>query len=315
MNQPNIAAIGAGAWGKNIVRTLHGMGALAAVAESMEVRQQELAAQYPGVRMVGNYGELFTDSSIQAVTIATPAPSHHRVAKDCMLAGKDVFVEKPLTLTAAEAEDLVSTAEKLGRILMVGHLLLYKPAMEAIREVIASGRLGKIFTLHQERMKLGRARAVENALWSLGVHDVAALLFIVGSAPVEVTFSGHRGLQPGIEDDTYLHLRFADGIVAHLHNSWLWPEDRRGLTVVGELGMLCYDEKSETVTLVHKRIDDHLHNSDGGTEVLFREDSGHQALRAELAHFLHCVQTRETPRSCGRNGLEVIRVLERAGTL
>ena len=307
-----IAAIGSGAWGKNTVRTLHQLGALGMVAEASPALREQLATDYPGLEVVANYGDLFGRADIPAVTIATPAPTHHRIAKDCLLAGKDVFVEKPMTLTTVEAEDLVATAEKLGRILMVGHLLLYKPAVEFIRGYLASGALGRVFTLHQERMKLGKARAVENALWSLGVHDVAALLYIVGEAPVEVAGSGHCGLQAGIEDDTYVHMTFAGGQKAHLHNSWLWPEDRRGLRVIGERGMLVYDEKSETVTLVKKRVDANLNNVDEGQEVLFQAAPDVQALTIEMQHFLDCVSTRQTPRSCGRNGLDVIRVLESA---
>lgn len=307
-----LAAIGSGAWGKNIVRTLHQMGALGVVAEASPALREQLASDYPGLEVVSNYGELFTRADIPAVTIATPAATHHRIAKDCLLAGKDVFVEKPMTLTAVESEDLVLTAEKHGRILMVGHLLLYKPAVQFIRDYLAAGSLGRVFTLHQERMKLGKARSVENALWSLGVHDVAALLYIAGEAPVQVSFSGHRGLQAGIEDDTYLHMTFADGRIAHLHNSWLWPEDRRGLKVIGERGMLVYDEKAEAVTLMKKRVDGKLNNVDEGSEVLFEAPKDFQALTVEMQHFMDCVQSRQTPRSCGRNGLEVVRVLESA---
>ena len=307
-----VAVIGAGAWGKNLVRTLHGMQALHTVVEAAAPLREAAAAACPGIPVAADYGVLLGDSSVSAVAIATPAPTHHRIAKDCLLAGKDVFVEKPMTLTAVEAEDLVRTAEQHGRVLMTGHLLLYKPAVVFIRDWLEAGHLGRIFTYHQERMKLGKARAVENALWSLGVHDVAALLFIAGAAPVDVAFSGHCGLQPGIEDDTHLHLRFADGRLAHLHNSWLWPEDRRGLKVVGEKGMLVYDEKSETVTHVRKSVDASLNNVDEGSRVLFSAPPDFQALRAELEHFLDCVRTRAVPRSCGRNGLEVVRVLERA---
>jgi predicted dehydrogenase len=307
-----LAAIGSGAWGKNIVRTLHQMGALGVVAEASPALRDQLAADYPGMEVVSDYKELFTRADVSAVTIATPAHTHHAIAKDFLLAGKDVFVEKPMTMNAAEAEDLVEIAAKHGRILMVGHLLLYKPAVEFIRSYLAEGKLGKVFTLHQERMKLGKARAVENALWSLGVHDVAALLYIAGEAPVSVSFSGHRGRQAGIEDDTYLHMTFADGRIAHLHNSWLWPEDRRGLKVIGDRGMLVYDEKAESVTLVKKRVDEKLNNVDEGAELLFEAPKDFQALTVEMQHFMDCVQTRRQPRSCGRNGLEVVRVLEQA---
>ena len=307
-----LAAIGSGAWGRNIVRTLHQMGALGVVAEAAPHLREQLAADYPGLAVVEDYRDLFARADLAAVTIATPAYTHHHIAKACLLAGKDVFVEKPMTMTAAESEELVEIAEKDGRILMVGHLLLYKPAVQFIRDYLAAGSLGRVFTLHQERMKLGKARAVENALWSLGVHDVAALLYIAGEAPAGVVFSGHRGLQAGIEDDTYLHMTFADGRIAHLHNSWLWPEDRRGLKVIGERGMLVYDEKAEVVTLVRKRVDAKLNNVDDGTELLFEAPKDFQALTVEMQHFMDCVQSRQTPRSCGRNGLEVVRVLEQA---
>ncbi len=307
-----LAAIGSGAWGRNIVRTLHQMGALGVVAEAAPHLREQLAADYPGLAVVVDYRDLFARADLAAVTIATPAHTHHHIAKACLLAGKDVFVEKPMTMTAAESEELVEIAEKDGRILMVGHLLLYKPAVQFIRDYLAAGSLGRVFTLHQERMKLGKARAVENALWSLGVHDVAALLYIAGEAPVGVVFSGHRGLQAGIEDDTYLHMTFADGRIAHLHNSWLWPEDRRGLKVIGERGMLVYDEKAETVTLVRKRVDEKLSNVDEGSELLFEAPKDFQALTVEMQHFMDCVQSRQTPRTCGRNGLAVVRVLEQA---
>jgi predicted dehydrogenase len=310
--EPSIAAVGAGAWGKNIVRTLHQMGALHSIVEPSPALRDAASTACPGVPAVSHISEILGNDSIRAVTLATPAPTHHSLAKACLLAGKDVFVEKPMTLTAAEAEDLVTTADQLGRVLMTGHLLLYKPAVVFLRNWLAAGHLGRIFSYHQERMKLGKARAVENALWSLGVHDVAALLFIANATPSHVSFSGHCGLQPGIEDDTYLHMTFPDGRAAHLHNSWLWPEDRRGLRIIGELGMLSYDEKSESVTLHRKTIDHALNHSDAGAELLFSAPQDFQALRAELEHFTDCINSRATPRSCGRNGLDVIRVLERA---
>ncbi len=249
-------------------------------------------------------------SDINAVAIATPVPTHHAIAKAFLEAGKDVFVEKPMTFTVAEAEDLVATAKAGGRVLMVGHLLLYQPAVHWLKEYLDGGKLGQIYSLHQERMKLGRARAVENVLWSLGVHDVAVLLYLVGAAPASTSFSGHCGLQAEIEDDTYLHMEFPGGIKAHLHNSWLWPENRRRLTVVGEKGMLVYDEIAQNITLHRKIIDAELQNCDGGDEVVF-EGSG-QPLKLEMEHFIDCIKTRATPRSDGQNGLEVVRVLETA---
>ena len=305
-----IAVIGAGNWGINLVRNLRDLGALSHVAEAVPELRERAAGEAPDAVLLDDYAPLLAEG-IDAVAIATPVPTHHGIAKAFLEAGKDVFVEKPMTFTAAEAEDLVATAEACGRVLMVGHLLLYQPAVRWIKDYLDAGELGRLYSLHQERKKLGRARAAENVLWSLGVHDVAVLLYLVGGAPTATSFSGHCGLQEGIEDDTYLHMDFAGGIKAHLHNSWLWPENRRRLTLVGERGMLVYDELEQNVTLHRKTIDAELQNQDGGEEVVF-EGSG-QPLKLELEHFIECIQTRATPRSGGGNGLDVVRVLESAG--
>lgn len=303
-----IGVIGAGAWGKNLVRTLAELGALHAVADAVPQNRENAALVAPEAVLFDDYRPLLS-SGVQAVVIATPAHTHFAIAIAALDAGLDVFVEKPLTLDAEEAEKLCNYAEEKQRILMVGHLLLYKPAVEFIRNYLRDGHLGKVYTLHQERMKLGKARAVENALWSLGVHDVAALLYVVGEAPVESMFSGHVALNEGIEDDTYLHMTFANGCKAHLHNSWLWPEDRRGLRVIGERGMLVYDEKAETVTLVKKTIDAQLNNVDQGSELLYEAPANFQALTAEMQHFMDCITTRSAPRSDGFSGLAVVKVM------
>lgn len=307
-----IAVVGAGAWGINHVRTLWDMGCLAAVVETHEPRAAELRTQFPGVDIFTSPQAVWERKDIPAVVIATPAPTHHDLALAAIAAGKDVLVEKPMALSAAEAQAIVDAAQRAGAVLMVGHLLLYKPAITFLRDYLAKGHLGKVFTYHQERCKLGRARAVENALWSLGVHDVAAVLHLAGESPCAVQAVGHAGLQNGIADDVYLHLRFPGGAQAHLHSSWLWPEDRRGLTIVGEKGMLVYDEKKETVTLVRKTINQGLQNVDNGTEVVFQAEAGFQPLRAELEDFLNCIAERQQPRAQGGGGVEVLKVLDQA---
>lgn len=302
-----IAVIGAGNWGKNLVRNINQLGHLAAVAESSTALQDGIKEDYLGVEVYDGYESLL-DTDLDAVVIATPVPTHHNIAKAFLLAGKDVFIEKPMTFTVAEAEELVKIADEKDRILMVGHLLLYQPAVQWLRDYLSEGKLGKVFSLHQRRAKLGRARAAENALWSLGVHDVAVLLHLVGEAPLQTIFTGHCGLQSGIEDDTYLHMEFSGEVKAHLHNSWLWPENQRGLNVIGEKGMIVYDEVQQTLTLHRKTIDADLNNVDEGEEVLFKGDG--QPLLLEMEHFINCLKSRATPRSDGRNGLDVIRVLE-----
>ena len=304
-----IAVIGAGNWGINLVRNLRDLNVLSHVVETSPELRERARTEAPSAEMVEDYTSLL-DSDIDAVAIATPVPTHFQIAESFLKEGKDVFVEKPITFSSEEARNLTDLASVEKRVLMVGHLLLYQPAIRFIKSYLDEEKLGKIYHLHQTRMKLGRARSVENVAWSFGVHDIAVLLHLVGGAPVTVVASGHCGLQSNIEDDIYIHLEFDGGVKAHLHSSWLWPENKRGLTVVGERGMLVYDETGGTVTLHRKTINTELQNCDEGSEVVF-ETGDAQPLRTELQHFMECIETRATPISDGRNGLEVILVLER----
>ena len=305
-----IAVIGAGQFGINHVRTLRDLNALGPVAEPSTSRHGAILDINPQAEILTDAAALHHRADIQAVVIATPAPTHHALAKSLLETGKDVLVEKPMTLSVADAEDLHHTALQHRRILMTGHLLLYHPAIAHIRQALAAGRIGTLFTLHQERAKLGRVRLNEDVLWSLGVHDIAVLLHLVGAPPVHVSRVGHAGLQSGIADDVYVHLDFPGGVKATLHNSWLWPEDSRVLRLIGSQGMIEYRETQQTVTLHRKWIDAQGHNQDDGPETLFQGTA--QPLRLELEHFIDCVQTRATPLSDGRNGIDVIRVLEQA---
>ena len=304
-----VAVIGAGSWGINLVRNFRDLGVLTHVAEAEEDLRTRAKGEAPHAELLDGYSVLL-DAEIDAVAIATPAPTHHEIAKAFLAAGKDVFVEKPMTLTSPDAADLVRTATENDRILMVGHLLLYQPAIQFIKNYLDEGKLGRVYHLHQERLKLGRARYVENVTWSLGVHDIAVLLYLAGESPRFAYASGHCGLTRDVEDDVYVHMEFLDGMKAHLHTSWLWPENLRGLKVIGEKGMLVHDEAKRTVTLHRKTIDSELQHSDDGSELIFNAPEI-QPLREELAHFLDCVETRNPPISDGINGLEVVRVLER----
>jgi len=308
----HVAVIGAGNWGKNLVRTFHRLDSLVAVAEVNPVLRQMLGREYPSVTLYDDYVPLL-ESNIPAVVVATPAHTHFGIVRAALLAGKDVFVEKPFTLSTSEAAELVALADRNQRVLMVGHLLLYQPAVQWIKDYISLGSIGKLCGLHQERVKLGRVRAVENVLWSFGVHDVAVLLYLIGKAPIRVHPVGHCILQKGIEDDVYLHLTFEGGVTAHLHTSWLWPEQRRRLTIVGSKAMLIYDELEQTVTLHRKSIGLDLANRDAGSEVVFKGEG--EPLALECEHFLQAIKHRLTPLSDGRSALEVIRVLEKATSL
>ena len=302
-----IAVIGAGNWGINLVRNLSQLSVLSHVVEKNSELTNQITKDFPEVQCLESYDALI-EAEINAVAIATPAQSHFEIASKFLEAGKDVFIEKPMTLSSEEAEKLVSIAEENESILMVGHMLMYQPAITSIKSFLEEGRIGKIYHIHQERLKLGRVRTAENVVWSLGVHDIAVLLYLVGSAPNKVDFSGHCGVQDEIEDDAYVHMSFENGTLAHLHSSWIWPTDSRCMRIIGSEGMLVYDEHKQCVTLHKKGIGQDLENLDQGEEVIFEGSS--QPLRLEMEHFIDCIKSRKRPISDGNNGLEVIRVLE-----
>ncbi len=305
-----IAVIGAGNWGKNLVKNFANLGVLCGVADAVEANLSWVAENFPEVERYQSSDELFTAADLDAVAIATPPHTHCAIAMAAIEKGLDVFVEKPLTLDPNEARLLQQTAVVKGRILMVGHLLLYQPAIQFIKKFIDDGGLGEIYTLTQRRSKLGRVRSVENVLWSFGVHDVAVLLYLVGESPSNVQFSGHAAFTPKVEDDTHLHLEFRSGITANLHNSWYWPRVERELIITGEKGILVFDELNARVVLHRKQVAKDLSHSDEGEELLL--EGADQPLIIELKHFLECCEKRQQPISDGQNGYEVVNVLSQA---
>lgn len=307
-----VAAIGAGAWGKHIIRSLAELDVLAAVVDLSADKCTEFAQTYPGIATHQDYREA-VEADYDAFAIATPVPLHYEIARAALEADKDVLVEKPMTTNSRQAESLVKLAEQRERILMVGHLLLYQPAIAWIKEFLDTGKLGELYSVHQERLGLGRARPLENVLWDSGVHDLAVLLLLVDNVPCGIRASGHRIVQPTVEDDVYVHLEFPCGVRANLHSSWLWPETRRRLVVRGTGGMLVYDELEQTVTLHRKGITPDLHNRDDGSEIVRRGNG--EPLKLELQHFLARVQDRQPPLSNGRSALQVIEVLEQVSRL
>ena len=212
-----VGVIGAGHWGANLVRNFADLGVLAGVADPREENRDRALSEVPGIETFEDERALL-DAGYGAVAIATPASTHFEIARQALESGADVFVEKPMTLDLREARDLNGLALEADRILMVGHLLLYQPAIAFMAEYLRAGKLGQIHTMHQRRSKLGRVRAEENVMWSFGAHDVAVLLSLAGEPPTEIQASGHAAITPGVEDDTYLHLGFASGLKAHLHN-------------------------------------------------------------------------------------------------
>lgn len=304
-----VGVLGAGRWGRSLIRNLHMLGVLAAVADPRPATREEIAARYPDIPAYADHADMMA-SDVRAIVVATPAFTHAKLAIEALRAGKDVFVEKPFALTVADAESVVKEAEAAGRLLMVGHLLLYQPAVVWLREFLSSGRIGWVASLYQDRLNLGTVRTVENSLWSLGVHDVAAILYLVGEEPMRIATWGQAIIRPDIQDDMHLHMLFPDGAEAHIHNSWLWPEQRRRLTIVGTEAMVVLDEVDQTVRLYRRRVNANLSVQDDGDEVLFRGDT--EPLRHELEHFLECLATGSRPRSDGESAVRVVRVLTHA---
>jgi predicted dehydrogenase len=310
---PLVAVVGCGAWGRNHVRTFHELGALAGVVEVMPALRERVQADYPGVRVWSSMDQAFGHAD--GIVVATPAPSHAVLAARALEAGKGVLVEKPMTLGVREARELVALAEAMGRPLMVGHLLLYQPAIQELKRLLEAGAVGRVLRIHQERLNHGRVRNTENVLWSLAPHDVAVLCRLMGGGPRAVRACGAAFLQPGIHDDIHLELGFSGGRSAHIHSAWYWPGKRRGLRVLGDEGMIAYNESDQSLTLHRKRLKGGdppagLAPVDEGSERIF-EGQG-EPLRLEDQHFLDCLASGAVPLSDGRSGVEVVRVLEEA---
>ncbi|BAY83955.1 oxidoreductase domain protein [Calothrix parasitica NIES-267] len=305
-----VVVVGAGNWGKNLVRNFHALGALAGVAEASTELRSKVEVDYPGLITYSDFQQVL-ETDVNAVVLATPAPSHYKFAIAALEAGKDVFVEKPMTLQTAEAKALAEYADKHSRILMVGHLLLYQSAISWMREYLASGKAGKVVHVATQRAKLGRVRREENVWWSFAPHDVSVVLDLLGNPEIEtVKASAQAILQPNIEDNIHVDLSFVGGQTAHLHCSWYWPLLQRSTTVITEQQMLVYDEVAQQVTIYHKGVDENLKNRDEGSQVV--DVAASEPLKIECEHFLNCLQSREKPRSDGWNGVAVVEILEKA---
>ena len=276
-----------------------------------------LLRAFPGARATGELQELLEDPELDAVVLATPVPTHAELAVRVARAGKHCFVEKPLATNAADAEEAVDAARSAERILMVGHLLEYHPAVDRLKELIDGGELGPLYYLYGNRLNLGVLRSDENALWSLGAHDVAVVLHLIGEEPEECLAHGASYVREGVQDVVFCYLRFPSGIVAHLHLSWLDPHKERRLTVVGARRMATFDDMliERKLTVYDKGFDE---DSRSWGEYIARSGDvfspripNAEPLRIECEHFVECIRTGTTPRSDGQSGLRVVRVLER----
>jgi predicted dehydrogenase len=318
-----VAVIGGGGWGRNHVRNFSEIPScrLKTICDLNEKVLAAHKAACKGVEVTLRAADIFGDAAIDAVILATDAPSHYRLAREALDAGKHVFVEKPMTLAPADAEDLVARADRGGRVLMVGHLLEYHPCVLQLKDLVDKGRLGRLRYMYCQRVNLGVVRKDENAWWSLAPHDVSVILFIFQAEPVTVTAQGQAYLREGVEDVVFAQLKFADGRMAHIHVSWFDPHKIRKMTLVGADKMATFDDMdaSEKIRIYDKGAD--VSGSVVGFEqsvnirsgdILIPKTPGGEPLRAECLHFLDCVEHGKTPRSDGRDGLRVVRVLEAA---
>ncbi|PYQ16797.1 MAG: oxidoreductase [Acidobacteria bacterium] len=308
-----VAVAGCGYWGKNLVRNLHQMGHLVSVVDANPAVLDGVRASYKGVDALSDIGRALADPRVQAVALAVPADQHYALAKKVMLAGKDAFVEKPLALQVPQAEELVALAEREKRVLMVGHVLEYHPAVRKLKEFVDAGELGEIHYVYSNRLNLGKVRKEENILWSFAPHDISVILLLTGAMPEWASTSGQSYLQHDIADVTMTCLAFPGRLRAHIFVSWLHPFKEQKLVVIGSRKMGVFDDVAKEGKL--KIFDKGIDWKDG--EPVIRQTAEStlffpemEPLREELAHFVECVRTRRTPRTDGLNGLKVLRVLE-----
>src|SRR6266571_2334164 len=309
--------IGWGYWGPKIARNLDSLphAMVTMVADADLYRLASLRKNQSGVKTTTLPEDVFR-SDVDGVVIATPVRTHYQLAKEALLHGKHVLVEKPLTADVVEAEELVTLAEKQQRILMVGHTFEYSPAVNELRKLVQSGELGKIYSIEAERLNLGLLRSDINVIWDLAPHDISILLYILGQTPKQVTIQAHAHLQPQIQDIAHLDLEFADGMTAHIHVSWLHPCKVRRVTVIGNAKMAVYDDTNpaEMLKIYNKGADVHA-----DPEVSYRYGAitiPHidwiEPLYLECEDFAHAIRTGAQPRAHGGVGLQVVQVLETA---
>ena len=318
-----LGVVGAGAWGRNHVRTAAGLAdaELAAVCDTDPKTRERVARQFPGALVTGDVGALLERSD--AVIVASPAGSHAAVARRCIEAGKPCLVEKPFALSVRDAEAVAALAAERKVPVLAGHLLVFHAAVDRLRALMQGGELGKVFYLYGLRVNLGQVRQDENALWSFGPHDVSVALHLLGEAPTRVAAQGKSYLQPKIEDVVFLTMEFASGVLAHVQLSWLDPHKERKLTVVGAKKMVVFDdmEPREKLRIYDKGVDRPPEYGSFGESLAIREGDIFipriptiEPLAAELAHFVRVARGTEPPRAGAgaEDGVRVVRVLEAA---
>jgi UDP-2-acetamido-3-amino-2,3-dideoxy-glucuronate N-acetyltransferase len=314
----SLALVGIGYWGKNLARNFHTLGVLHTICDTSPDLLKLNQEKYPDVAFTSNFGSLLTNPEITTLAIAAPAPLHYQLTRQALLAGKDVFVEKPLCLTVVESEELVRIAAERSRILMVGHILHYHPCVQRLQEMVRAGELGKIQYITSNRLNLGSIRTEENALWNFAPHDVSVILSLVGERmPDEVRCVGSECVSPGVADVSLTTLRFKGDLRAHIYVSWLNPFKEQRLVIVGSRGLVVFDDTKpwKEKLLIYRN---HVHWPEGRAPMINPNEMEHievvekEPLREECLHFLECCRDRKTPRTDGKEGLRVMRILEAA---
>jgi len=322
----NIGIIGLGYWGPNYVRIFNELeqSKISYCCDIDGAKTDQVKRTNPFIETSKDYKDLLLASDVDAIVVSTPASTHYKIVKDCLSAGKDVLVEKPIALSTKDAEELVNIAKKNKRILMVGHTFVYNPVVQKLKEYIYNGDLGDIYYLYFSRTGLGPIRRDVNAMWDLAPHDISMLLYLLEDMPTEVSAKGQSYLQEGVEDVVFMTLRFPENIMASIHVSWLDPYKVRRATVVGSKRMAVFDDvnKLETLKIFDKGIDKYSEKSYadyGEFQLSIRDGDVHipkiemrEPLKNQCKHFLECVRERKEPLTNGEEGLNVVRILEDA---
>jgi predicted dehydrogenase len=311
-----VGLVGLGYWGPNLARNFDELGTLVALCDLEAELRERFAARYPNASVYADYGEMLASGELDAVVVATPVPTHFALSKQALEAGKHVFVEKPPAMRAAEMEELVALAAERNLVLLPGHLLLYHPGVQKVKQLIDAGDLGEILCIYGNRQNLGVIRKDENALWSLGVHDLSVILHLLDEEPEEVWAHGNAFLNPGVEDVVFCYLRFPSGRIAHMHLSWLDPHKMRRITVVGKDKMVVFDDMAleRKVTVYEKGpwqpAETYGEWSTRTGDIFSPRIPNDEPLRLECSHFLRLVADGPGDHKEARDGLAVVRALE-----
>jgi predicted dehydrogenase len=305
-----VGVVGLNYWGPNLVRNFNDLAKLTWLCDLDAKQLAQIGSRYPDARTTTSFDDLLADDELDAVVIATPVPTHYALARQALEAGKHVFVEKPPAMRAAEMDELVALADAQDRVLMPGHLLLYHPGVLKVKELIDKGELGDVLCVYGNRVNLGIVRSNENALWSLGVHDLSVILYFLDEDPELATAQGSASIHAGIEDVVFCFLRFPSGKIAHMHLSWLDPHKMRKMTVVGREKMVVFDdmEPERKVTVYEKRAgaDGELFSGD----ISIPKIETTEPLRRECTFFLELIAGEHDKAKVARDGARVVRALE-----